>query len=320
MTRRPHLAALGDPLADIVIAVRPGTCERWGVAPGTAVFRDRAELDEAMAALGGGRVSAGGSAANTCVAFAGCGGRAALVTTSMADDLAEAISRDLLDRGVELPLGRQPTGMAGRCLAFLLPDGERAFLIWQGEPWRLRTLRADAERYFAGRPDCDGVLIEGYLLASEDGMEVARLASRRAAGLGIRRIMALSDKTVVAANRHRFKAILADGVDVVLGNENEYKALSESGSMDAEATGLSRRDVLAVVTMGNRGAVLYAPDSRHVVTADQLPVRSSIGAGDAFAGGFLYGLLSGLPHAESLSIGNAQANRVLRVGQSRVPL
>ncbi|KOG89553.1 hypothetical protein ADK38_13645, partial [Streptomyces varsoviensis] len=116
--------------------------------------------------------TAGGSAANTCVAFAASGGHASLLTASMTDDLGRSIAEDLAARGVRVPLPRGfrattgasgtvsaadvdsaadavrvaeaagPVGAVsdfaatGRCLVLLLPDGERAFLIWQGEPWR----------------------------------------------------------------------------------------------------------------------------------------------------------------------------------------
>ena len=90
-----HLVAVGDALADLVVAVGHGVCERLGVAPGAAAFVSLPALDEAAAALAAGAsgppsVSAGGSAANTCVTFAGGGGRGTLVAASMGD----ALSRD----------------------------------------------------------------------------------------------------------------------------------------------------------------------------------------------------------------------------------
>jgi len=318
------LVALGDALADLVVAVRPDVCERFGVEPGTAGFREFGALEETVAALEreGARVvvSAGGSAANTCVAFAASGGRAALATPSMDDPLARTVRGDLAGLGVTVPARSPGRGRTGRCLVLLLPDGERAFLIWQGERWRLRMLPEAVEACVRDAGSCQGVLIEGYLLASEEGWEISRGALRRAAALGAVRVLALSDRTLVATRRGRFTRLLESGVDVVLGNEAEAMALTGTDGADAAAEALARQGLLGVVTLGGRGALVHGPGGRHRVGAGGGPVTSAVGAGDAFAGGFLYGLLSGLGHPECLGLGVERARAVLGVRQARAPV
>ncbi|MDG9701984.1 carbohydrate kinase family protein [Streptomyces sp. DH37] len=319
-----RLLALGDALADIVVPVRPGDCERLGVAPGTAVFLELDVLEEVLAELeragGPAPVSAGGSVANTCVAFAESGGRAALVTASMDDRLALEIRSDLTGRGVDVPSRSTRRGRTGRCLTLLLPDGERAFLIWQGEPWRLRTLHEELAASLAEAGPCEGLLVEGYLLASEDGMAVARSAMRHAAAQGAVRALALSDRSLVAGQRQRFAELLASGVDAVFGNEAEVAAVTGADDAREAAAALARGGTLCVVTLGGRGAFAHGPGGRHVIAARRGPVRSAIGAGDAFAGGFLFGMLSGRPHPECLALGDARARTVLGVPQARTPL
>ncbi|MEU7042036.1 carbohydrate kinase family protein [Streptomyces varsoviensis] len=339
MDRRPRLVAVGDALADIVVAAGPGDCEALGVAPGTAAFRDRAALEAAVARLaGGGPVAptAGGSAANTCVAFAASGGHASLLTASMTDDLGRSIAEDLAARGVRVPLPRGgrattrasgPVGAVsafaatGRCLVLLLPDGERAFLIWQGEPWRLRALREAVAAYFARDEPCDALLFEGYLLAADEGLEVARSVLARARAVGAARVLALSDQRLVLEHRRRFEAVLAAGVDVVVGNEAEATAVTGRATARDAAAELARRGALAVVTLGRRGALVHGPAGRHLVTgAEIVPAPSALGAGDAFAGGFLFGLLSGAEHSVCLALGTGRARAVLKVRQARAPV
>jgi sugar/nucleoside kinase (ribokinase family) len=317
---RPHLAAVGDLVIDTVVRVDPAVCMRLGVARGTAAFRSEAEVEGAAAGLGGGSVMAGGSAANTCVAFAAAGGRASMLATLPEDDAARSIRDDLRTRGVLLPLPASPSATTGKCLVLLMPDGERAFLIWQGPPRRLRILRECIEAWFAGAPSCDGVLAEGYLLATAAGDGVVRLALSRAGDLRAARILSLSDRRLVAENRRRFQAVLNGGVDVVLGTESEFAALSDTGSARCAAEEQSRQGGLAVVTMGNRGAMVHTSEGRCLIGAKSVEAASAVGAGDAFAGGFLFGMLSGFPHAECLALGSARADPVLRVHQARLPL
>ncbi|MFE7117015.1 carbohydrate kinase family protein, partial [Streptomyces sp. NPDC057654] len=289
-------------------------------------FRDRAELEAAVERLAGGPVAAtaGGSAANTCVAFAASGGHASLLTASMTDGLARAIGADLAARGVSVPLppgAHGATGATGRCLVLLLPDGERAFLIWQGEPGRLRALRDGVAAHFARPLPCDAVLFEGYLLASDEGLEVGRTALAHASAIGAARILALSDRRLVLENRQRFDALLAAGADIVLGNESEVTAVTGRATAEDAAAELARRGLLAVVTLGSRGALVHGPAGRHLLTgAEIIPAPSALGAGDAFAGGFLFGLLSGEEHPVCLTLGAGRARAVLKVRQARAPV
>ncbi|MFD0392639.1 carbohydrate kinase family protein [Streptomyces nogalater] len=211
-------------------------------------------------------------------------------------------------------------GRTGRCLVLLLPDGERAFLIWQGERRRLRMLPEALEACLADAGSCQGMLVEGYLLASEDGCAAARDALRRAVALGARRVLALSDPALVRTRRRRFAELLATGVDVVLGNEAEATALTGAGDAEAAAAMLAGHGMLAVVTLGARGALAHGPGGRHRVAAPGSPVTSAVGAGDAFAGGFLGGLLSDLSPPECLALGAARARAVLTVRQARAPV
>jgi sugar/nucleoside kinase (ribokinase family) len=317
---RPHLVTVGDLMMDTVISVGPEACARLGAAPGTAVFRVEAEVEEALAELGGGPATAGGSAANTSVAFCASGGHASVLATWPGDDVTRMIRDDLRNRGVRLPLPPSPGGRVGKCVVLLLPGGERAFLIWQGEPQRLQVLRDAVDTWFAGGPSCNGVLAEGYMLATAAGDEVVRLAMARARERRVARILSLSDQRLVAENRQRFQAVLAGWVDVVIGNEAEFMALSGTSSAGDVAAEYSRRGVLAVVTMGNRGAMVHASEGRWEIEAKAAAPTSTVGAGDAFAGGFLFGMLAGLPHATCLALGRDKANSVLRVSQARLPL
>lgn len=309
-----------DPLVDIVIPVRPEVCARLGVMPGAAVFRGLSEIEEVVAELGGGRISMGGSVANTCVEFVAGGGRASVLAGWMTDEFSEMIRADMARRGVELPLPHLAEGKAGRCVVLLLPGGERAFLIWQGEPWRMTAISDGVRDWLASETSCDAVLAEGYLLTSEEGTEVVRLALRTAAAIGARRILSLSDRRLVAAQREVFWSIIDAGVDVLIGNDAEFAALSDDGDAERLAAGLGRLGMVALVTMGRRGALTHGPHGRHVVGAADIPAVSALGAGDAFAGGFLCGLLSGLSQEESLARGVACATAAVRVVSARTPL
>ncbi|HNX51404.1 MAG TPA: PfkB family carbohydrate kinase, partial [Thermoanaerobaculaceae bacterium] len=108
----------------------------------------------------------------------------------------------------------------------------------------------------------------------------------------------LASFEVAAAARDWLLAQLGHGVDIVFANEDEIRALFDTTSTDyaAHTRALAARGTLAVVKLGKdgayvgRGAELHRIEPVHVAS-----VVDTTGAGDAFAAGFLYGHLRGLP-------------------------
>jgi len=97
-------------------------------------------------------------------------------------------------------------------------------------------------------------------------------------------------------------------VDVVLGNEDEITLLTgEADPRRQVAAVLDAGVALLVRKLGPRG--VEAHTRTESTSIPPLPVRvvSTIGAGDAFASGFLDGLHRGQPLAECLRAGNAAA-------------
>lgn len=63
-------------------------------------------------------------------------------------------------------------------------------------------------------------------------------------------------------------------------------------------------DIVAV-TLGERGCIVLNEEERHIVPGFEVEVVDSTGAGDAFHGGFVYGLLNGLSLFETARFANA---------------
>lgn len=110
---------------------------------------------------------------------------------------------------------------------------------------------------------------------------------------------------------------LARGADLVFVGEDEAEAAwGVTGGPDALRAALPEPAVV-VVKRGGEGAVVYARDSAG--TADEVvsvpalgvDVVAAVGAGDAFAAGFLSGTLRGLPLRERLRHGHLTAAAAL---------
>ncbi|GHD93618.1 sugar kinase [Streptomyces naganishii] len=118
------------------------------------------------------------------------------------------------------------------------------------------------------------------------------------------------------------RALLAPArrADLVLVGEDEAaEAWGVTGGPDAIRELLPQPTVL-VVKQGGRGAVAFHPGGRTFVPALHVAVVSPIGAGDAFAAGFLSATLRGLPVRDRLRHGHLMAAAALTVpGDLAVP-
>nr|WP_202542851.1 MULTISPECIES: sugar kinase [unclassified Streptomyces] len=110
---------------------------------------------------------------------------------------------------------------------------------------------------------------------------------------------------------------LARRCDLVFVGEDEAEAVWGVRGPEAIRAALPEPEVL-VVKQGGAGATAYArrPDGTDAITFEPAPrvdVVAPVGAGDAFAAGFLSGTLRGLPVAERLRHGHLMAAAVLTV-------
>jgi sugar/nucleoside kinase (ribokinase family) len=94
-------------------------------------------------------------------------------------------------------------------------------------------------------------------------------------------------------------------VDVFLPNENEACALMQTDSVTEAARGLAARSKVVAVKMGASGGLARTGELTLQSPAIPVQVRDTVGAGDTFDAGFVYGYLQGWPLEKSLQLGIA---------------
>ncbi|MEW2521327.1 sugar kinase [Actinacidiphila alni] len=113
----------------------------------------------------------------------------------------------------------------------------------------------------------------------------------------------------------------ADRADLVLVGLDEAQALWDDALADAAAVrALLPRPRVLVVKDGARAATVFDGTDVHTVPARAVDVVEPVGAGDAFAAGFLTGLLRGESPVRALRLGHLTAGAALRVTGDHGPL
>ncbi|MCW2711617.1 MAG: hypothetical protein JWR64_1125 [Marmoricola sp.] len=88
--------------------------------------------------------------------------------------------------------------------------------------------------------------------------------------------------------------LMLDSVSVVVGNRTEVEVAVGTGEPHEAAKRLLDRGVqLALVKMGGEGVLVATPEATTVVPPHPVEVVCGLGAGDAFGGALVHGLLAG---------------------------
>lgn len=239
--------------------------------------------------------ASGGSAANSVIAFSAFGGRAFYACKVADDDNGAFYLNDLLAAGVQSPAhARVNGGVTGTCVVMVTPDAERTMNTHLGITAEMSASELD----LAALEQAGYLYIEGYLATSPSARHAVATARSLATRQGIPTALTFSDPAMVQYARDGLTDMLADGVDILFCNESEAMLWSASTIVDEAIKALHRHSPLVVVTCGSRGAIISRDGEQTAIAPFPVTAVDSNGAGDAFAGAFLFGLSRGWPLAE----------------------
>ena len=161
--------------------------------------------------------------------------------------------------------------------------------------------------------DSEITYFEGYLWDPPEAKNAIRLACDIAHKAGRRTAITLSDTFCVDRYRDEFVDLIrSNQVDIVFANAGEARALYQTSDTDTALDMLAQDCALAAVTNGANDAMVITREQRLAVpTFPPSDLKDTTGAGDWFAGGFLYGLTSGRSLETCARIGHFVASAVI---------
>jgi sugar/nucleoside kinase (ribokinase family) len=306
---RFDVAGIGNALVDVIAHAHDDFLGEQQLVKGSMTLIETERAVELYAALEGAVEMSGGSAANTMCGVASFGGRAAYIGKVNSDDLGDVFGHDLRAVGVSFHGGGVDHGTpTGRCVIVVTPDAERTMNTYLGVSSFLHVDDVDDDVV----ADANILYMEGYLFDRDDAKAAFRHAARISHAHGRTVSLTLSDSFCVDRHRDDFRALVADDVDLLFGNEDELLSLYEVDSFDQAVAAVRSECDLAAVTRGAAGCVIVTPDE--VVEVEAVPVDrvlDTTGAGDLFAAGFLFGLTRGADLRECGRLGSIAAAEVI---------
>ena len=267
--------------------------------------------DEPGAGFGGPQrfvKSVGGTATNVAVAAARLGHRSA-VLTKVGDDAFGGYVREKLDElGVDTRfVGTDPVLRTPLAFAALTPP-EDPELVFYREPAApdMQLVPGDIDE--ASIRAAPVVWVSGSSMAEEPARStvVGLLAQRRRAR---HTVLDLDYRALLWAEPDTARRLIGGAIDaatIAIGNRAECAiALGTADPDEAVRSMLARGVEVAVVKLGGDGVLVASADGSVIVEPHPIEVVCGLGAGDAFGGAFVHGLLSGWSAAESVRYANA---------------
>jgi len=303
---------LGAALVDTEIEVKDGDLTSFNIEKGVMTLVDETRQKELIGQLSehlvASKRASGGSAANSIIAASYFGAKTFYSCRVADDENGKFYLSDLDAANVAFHRDNgSRAGTTGKCLVMITPDAERTMNTYLGISETLSIEDIDTAALQASKY----AYIEGYLVTSETGRPAAIKLRELAKEFGVNTAISLSDPAIVEFFHEGLQSIIGDGVDILFCNEHEALKYTQTDSLDDAWNKLKDVAKTFAVTRGAEGAVLF--DGKNKIDIKSHPVKAidTNGAGDMFAGAFLYALSQGKSYEEAGNLASKAASVVV---------
>ncbi|MBL7665313.1 MAG: adenosine kinase [Bacteriovoracaceae bacterium] len=312
--KKYHVYGMGNALVDLEYHVDIDFFHSNNIAKGLMTLIEEERHYELFRTLGlaqAEKMACGGSAANSIIAVAQLGGKSFYSCKVANDSFGKFYLKDILKNAVETNLEEKTLddGQTGKCIVMVTPDADRTMNTYLGVTSNFSSEQLDLDAL----KNSQYLYVEGYLVTSPSGREAMIKAKKYAQENGVRVSLTLSDPGIVAGFKKYFKEIIGSGVDLIFCNESEAISFTETKSLEEAREAMKKYAKTFAITQGAEGATLY--DGKNFLQVEPFAIKAvdTLGAGDMFAGAFLYALTHGHSFADSGRLASLASSSV--VGQ-----
>lgn len=308
---------LGNALVDSEYVVSDRALAALEVEKGLQVLIDEDRLAHILSVMAedgelGGELhkqASGGSAGNTIMAAQNFGAQTFYACRVADDAIGKFFCEDMRNGGVQLneSLAIMPTGHSGQCMVMITEDAERTMNTYLGVSSELSTANIDEACLRESRY----LYLEGYMAALENSVEAACYAKQQSKAAGGQVALSFSDPAMAKYCQEGLAKIVGDGVDILLCNEEEALLYTGESTVESAMQMLAKHSDNVVTTLGAKGAAAIVSGQTYQVGAEPIEVLNTNGAGDAFAGAYLYAMSQGWSVDKALQLANATSGKVI---------
>lgn len=305
-----QVVGIGNAMVDVLSHAEEAFLETNGIGKGIMQLIDMERAVTLYDRIGPAKEISGGSAANTIAGIAALGGRTAYVGKVKDDQLGRIFAHDLRAQGAVYETALAPADSeqeTGRCIVLVTPDGERSMNTYLG--WSEFLTPADIDE--VQMAEADWIYLEGYRFDGPESHAAFAKAIRACKGAGGRVSVTLSDPFCVERHRDAFRKMIHDDVDLLFANRAEIMSMYQTDDFESALQAAAADVAIVACTESEKGAHILAEGQRWHAPAYPTRIVDATGAGDLFAGAFLWGLTNGHGYEMAGRMGCLAASEVI---------
>ncbi|MGB0882383.1 MAG: adenosine kinase [Vicingaceae bacterium] len=311
MSKKYNVYGIGNALVDIVTEVNEQFLTDHNIEKGLMTLVDEESQQRISSAINMSKSNkqCGGSAANSIIAVSQFGGSSYYSCKVANDELGEFYRTDLKDNGVDSNLHNEDleAGITGKCLVMTAEDASRTMNTFLGitQDYSRAEIREGALK------DSEYLYIEGYLVTSENGQDAMKYAKKMAEENGVKTALTFSDPSMVKYFRDQMVDVVGASVDLLFCNEEEAMLYTQKDNLTDAREELKKAAKRFVITQGANGAMIFDGDTFVDIEPYKVQAIDTNGAGDLFAGAFMYGITNGKSFADAGKLASLASSKVV---------
>lgn len=282
---------IGNPLIDLNHTVSDADLKALDLDKGIMHLVDETRRDQIVEYLKGRPMtfSPGGDVPNTMINLGLLNIPVALSGKIGQDDFGRMYEERVQASGVQSDLSSGP-GKTGSSIILVSPDGERTMNTYLGMCQEYN--QDDVHREFLAQADY--VYFSGYCWDTQNQKDAISFAVSVAEAMAKIIVFDLADPFAVGRYREDFLWLLERYVDVAFANAEEIRLLFQDQDLQSCVHKLASLVKVCAVKDGERGSYVVVNGDIQHIPAHKVTVRDTTGAGDIYASGFMYGLLTAI--------------------------
>ncbi|CAF1308952.1 unnamed protein product [Adineta ricciae] len=262
--------------------------------------------------------TSGGSTLNAILAIAQFGGQTFYSCQVGNDDNGRFYLQDLQTAGIDYHHNENhdDEGTTGTCLILTTPDRKHTHCIFVG----VNEIQSEYDILSDIVVASDYVYFEAYMVTSISTFtniirlcEIARVNNVKIA-------MKFSDSDIIMNYHDRLCEILKNPIDLLFCNRTEAISWCQTDEIDIVVDKLKLISRTFVITRGVKGALVYDGIQLHDIASQEVDAIDIKGAGDMFAGAFLFGITHAQDYLSAGHLANLAAATVILNHGSRLSI
>lgn len=299
--------AIGSALVDIEFVVDDKFLQNNNIKKGVMSIVDNNTLDELINKLNTEadfvKKSCGGSACNSIVAMSNFGVKTFYTGKVANDEFGKFFLQDLKNKNISFKAKILDKGITGKCLVMITKDAQRTMNTFLGINENLCLDDLDINSLNNSK----WLYVEGYLATDNNRVKVGVEAMNIAKKAEVKTSINLSDPFVAKTFTQQMKEMIGTGVDLIFCNIDEALSFSNKKNIKDASNELKKYTKTFAITLGSKGCLIYDGKTEFIIPAIKVKAIDTNGAGDMFAGAFLYAINNSFNYYDAAKFANTAA-------------